>query len=76
MKQSRFITEIMVIGDGQKCLIQPDFEFVKEWAPLFINRHRASNEDIVSNEKVVRIQEEIDGLNEKFEIGRRLNVLN
>ena len=70
MKQSRFITEIMVIGDGQKmpaAFIQPDFEFVKEWALIHKIDIGASNEDIVSNEKVIaRIQEEIDGLNEKF----------
>ena len=70
MKQSRFITEIMVIGDGQKmpaAFIQPDFEFVKEWAVIHKIDIGVSNEDIVSNEKVIaRIQEEIDGLNEKF----------
>jgi long-chain acyl-CoA synthetase len=34
MKQSRFIEQIMVIGDGEKmpgAFIQPNFEFVKEW---------------------------------------------
>src|SRR5690554_6341704 len=35
MKQSRFIEQIMVVGEGQKmpaALIQPNFDFVKEWA--------------------------------------------
>ena len=35
MKQSRFIEQIMVVGEGEKmpaALIQPDFEFVANWA--------------------------------------------
>ena len=35
MKQSRFIEQILVIGEGQKmpaAIIQPNFDFVKEWA--------------------------------------------
>src|SRR5690606_35339445 len=34
LKQSRFIEQIMVIGEGEKmpaALIQPNFEFIKEW---------------------------------------------
>ncbi len=34
-KQSRFIEQIMVVGEGEKmpaALIQPNFDFVKEWA--------------------------------------------
>ena len=70
MKQSRFIEQIMVIGDGQKmpaAFIQPSFEFVKEWAVIHGIDVGKSNEEIISNEKVIaRIQEEIDTLNEKF----------
>jgi long-chain acyl-CoA synthetase len=70
MKQSRFIVEIMVIGDGQKmpaAIIQLDFDFIKEWAVIHKIDIGATNEDIVSNEKVIaRIQEEIDLLNGKF----------
>ncbi len=70
MKQSRFIEQIMVIGDGQKmpaAFIQPSFEFVKEWANMHGIDVGKSNEEIVSNKKVIdRIQEEIDVLNEKF----------
>lgn len=68
-KQSRFIEQIMVIGDGEKmpaAFIQPNFEFVREWA----NRHNlnfSTNEELCSNKMVVdRIQEEIDFANEKF----------
>ncbi len=70
MKQSRFIEQIMVIGDGQKmpaAFIQPNFEFVKEWATIHGIDIGKSNEEIISNEKVIeRIQGEIDTLNEKF----------
>jgi long-chain acyl-CoA synthetase len=70
MKQSRFIAEIMVIGDGQKmpaAFIQPDFDFVKEWAVIHGINAGVSNNAIIANEKVIaRIQEEIDHLNEKF----------
>ncbi len=70
MKQSRFIEQIMVIGDGQKmpaAFIQPSFEFVKEWAKLHHVQLGVSNEEIIANPKVIeRIQQEIDTLNEKF----------
>nr|WP_314895638.1 long-chain fatty acid--CoA ligase [uncultured Flavobacterium sp.] len=70
MKQSRFIEQIMVIGDGQKmpaAIIQPSFEFIKEWAVIHGIDVGKSNEEIISNEKIIaRIQEEIDTLNEKF----------
>lgn len=68
-KQSRFIEQIMVVGEGEKmpaALIQPNFEFVKEWA----KRHKidlGSNEELVKNEKVIaRMQEEVDWANQEF----------
>ena len=70
MKQSRFIDQIMVIGDGQKmpaAFIQPSFDFIKEWAKIHKVNIGTSNEDIISNVKVIdRIQEEINLYNEKF----------
>ncbi len=69
MKQSRFIAEIMVIGDGEKmpvAFVQPDFDFVKKWAKkkgIKIN----SNEELVENDEVKnRFQEEIELVNKKF----------
>lgn len=70
MKQSLFIEQIMVVGEGQKmpaAIVQPNFEFVKEWA----KRHHVlkfdSIESMIKNEKVIeRIQEEIDKGNSKF----------
>ena len=68
-KQSRFIDQIMVVGEGEKmpaALIQPDFEFVKDWAKNH-NIQIGSNEDLVKNEQVIaRIQEEVDEANENF----------
>ena len=70
MKQSRFIEQIMVIGDGQKmpaAFIQPSFEFIREWAKLHNVEIGANNEEIIVNPKVIdRIQQEVDVINEKF----------
>jgi long-chain acyl-CoA synthetase len=70
MKQSRFIEQIMVIGDGQKmpaAFIQPNFEFVREWEKLHGITVGSTNKEIITNPKVIeRIQEEVDILNEKF----------
>ncbi|UUC44008.1 AMP-dependent synthetase/ligase [Flavobacterium cerinum] len=70
MKQSRFIEQIMVIGDGEKmpaAFIQPSFEFLKDWAE---RKHLAigtTNEEIVANQQVIdRIKEEVDHINKKF----------
>jgi long-chain acyl-CoA synthetase len=70
MKQSRFIEQIMVIGDGQKmpaAFIQPNFLFIKEWAKLHNTSVGTTNEEIISNQQVIdRIQQEVDTINEKF----------
>jgi long-chain acyl-CoA synthetase len=69
MKQSRFIEQIMVIGDGEKmpaAFIQPDFEFVKQWAQRK-GLTLGSNADIANSKEVhERIQEELEGINKKF----------
>lgn len=70
MKQSRFIEQIMVIGDGQKmpaAFIQPNFTYIREWEKLHHITPGITNEEIISNSKVIeRIQEEVDHLNDKF----------
>lgn len=70
MKQSRFIEQIMVIGDGEKmpaAFVQPNFEFVKEWAKIHNIALGSTNQEIANNEQVVkRINEEIEGINKKF----------
>lgn len=68
-KQSRFIEQIMVIGEGEKmpaALIQINSDFVKEWSKRHDIEYK-SNEDIISNSQLLeRIQEEIDIANANF----------
>lgn len=70
-KESRFIEQIVVIGEGQKfpsALIVPSFEFVKEWAKR--KGHDlgdASNAAIVANPAVQeRMNEEVETYNTGF----------
>lgn len=69
MKQSRFIGEIMVIGDGEKmpaAFIQPDYDFLKNWAKKK-NIKFTSNENLIENKEVLeRFKEEVERMNEKF----------
>lgn len=70
MKQSRFIEQIMVIGDGQKmpgAFIQPNFAFIKEWAVKNKIVIGQTYQEISTNQQVIdRIQKEVDRINEKF----------
>ncbi|WP_194767179.1 AMP-dependent synthetase/ligase [Tamlana sp. I1] len=70
LKQSRFIEQIMVIGEGEKmpaALIQPNFEFIREWANRKKLNLENTNEAISSSEIIQkRIQKEIDHCNKKF----------
>jgi len=70
VKQSRFIEQILVIGEGQKmaaALIQPNFEFIKEWGVRHGMDLNTTNEEIVNHVKVrERIQQEIDEANKGF----------
>lgn len=68
-KQSRFIDQIMVVGEGEKmpaALVQPNFEFLRDWA----KRHQidlGSQDQVVKNPQVIeRFQEEVDQANEDF----------
>jgi len=66
IKQSRFIEQIMVIGEHQKmpaALIQVDVDFVHEWA----KKHQHTIENLGTDEKLIaRIQKEIDHSNSYF----------
>jgi long-chain acyl-CoA synthetase len=70
MKQSRFIEQILVIGEGQKmacALVQPNFNFVREWASRHGHDVGNSFEELINNQSVKdRIMEEIDYGNKKF----------
>jgi long-chain acyl-CoA synthetase len=69
LKQSRFIEQIMVVGEGEKmptAFIQPSFDFIAEWARRNDIEFNDPKE-LVSNEKVIaRIQEEVDDCNCNF----------
>ncbi len=70
-KESRFIEQIMVIGEGEKfpaALIVPSFAFIKEWAHRKnIDLGDAKNHSIAKNLHVMgRIQQEIDKFNKGF----------
>ena len=70
MKQSRFIEQIMVIGEGEKmpaAFIQPNFDFVEEWARRKNIDIGTTNEEMIKNPEVItRIQDEVDFYNQKF----------
>ena len=70
MKQSRFIEQILVIGEGQKmpaAIVQPNFDFVKEWIRLHdINCGNTTEEIAVNKEVHKRIMQEIDLGNQQF----------
>ena len=69
-KQSRFVEQLMVVGEGEKmpaALIQPNFEFIKDWAKRKHNKTFESNQALVSDPLVIaRIQEEVDEANAQF----------
>lgn len=66
-KESRFIEQIMVLGEGQRfpaALIVPAFPFVKEWASRKGLKIGDSPEEIAKNADVIaRIQKEVDRIN-------------
>lgn len=70
MKQSRFIEQIMVIGEGEKmpaAFIQPNFAFIKEWAAIHKIDIGTTTAEISKNPQVIeRIQQEVETINEKF----------
>lgn len=70
-KESRFIEQVMVIGEGEKfpaAFIVPNYAFVKEWATRKnIDLGDGSNHSICKDIHVMgRIQEEVDRFNKEF----------
>lgn len=78
LKQSRFIEQVMVIGEGQKmpaALIQPNFEFIKEWIDRKKLNIGKTNQEIISSEEVIkRIQTELDTCNNRFAKWEQIKV--
>jgi long-chain acyl-CoA synthetase len=70
MKQSRFIEQILVIGEGQKmpaAIIQPNFDFLRDWAKRKGEPVLDNNADLISNPRIIkRIHKEIKKGNKNF----------
>jgi long-chain acyl-CoA synthetase len=70
MKQSLFIEQIMVVGEGEKmpaALIQPSFEYIKEWSKEKGIKIEDTYEKVCRNIDLINaIQTEIDFHNNDF----------
>ncbi len=70
LKQSLFIEQIMVVGEGEKmpaAIIQPNFEFIKGWIQRNQKDVKLDNISIANSYVVIkRIQKEIDKCNANF----------
>ncbi|MDX2196569.1 MAG: long-chain fatty acid--CoA ligase [Cytophagales bacterium] len=68
-KESRFIEQIMIVGDGRKfpaALIVPAFAYVKDWCKIK-GINVTDNASLVKEAEVTqRIQKEVDDINESF----------
>lgn len=81
-KESRFIEQIMIIGEGEKmpaAFIVPAYDFVQEWCKRKGVNDTDSREKLISNPKVIeRIQQEVDQYNSHFghwEMVKRFELL-
>jgi len=70
LKQSRFIEQVMVIGEGEKmpaALIQPNWEFILDWNERKEKGLPEDHESLSKSEVLIkRIQKEVDFYNERF----------
>ncbi len=70
LKQSRFIEQVMVVGEGEKmpaAIIQPNFEFIRDWIDHKGKDVGTSESEIANSEIIIkRIQKEVDKCNVKF----------
>ncbi len=70
LKQSRFIEQAMVVGDGEKmpaAIIQLNFPFIKEWARRHNLEIGKTNEEIIKNKELfARIEVEVENVNKNL----------
>lgn len=69
MKESNFIEQIMVIGEGQKhpsAIIQPAFEYLKEWCKRKGITYTSDSEIIKMKRVHDRIMKEVESHNQSF----------
>lgn len=68
-KESRFIEQVMVIGEGKKhpsALIQPDFLFLEEWCKRKGIKYSNISEVVAMDRVKERIMKEVQQYNERF----------
>ena len=68
-KESRFIEQIMVIGEGEKmpaAIVQPDFEFLKSWCERKGLNHQTLEEMAMDDRVKERIMKDVNEINESF----------
>lgn len=68
-KESHFIEQIMVIGEGEKhpaALIQPAFDFLRDWAKRKGIEYTTDAEMIKNGKVIARFEEEVEKYNEHF----------
>ncbi|WP_411767060.1 AMP-dependent synthetase/ligase [Winogradskyella sp. A3E31] len=70
LKQSRFIEQVMVVGEGEKmpgAIIQPNFEYIRDWIEHKGKDIGNSETEIATSEIIIkRIQKEVDKCNSHF----------
>ncbi|RMA64665.1 AMP-dependent synthetase/ligase [Ulvibacter antarcticus] len=70
MKQSQFIEQILVVGDGEKmpaALIQPNWEYIADWSKKEEMNISTDPKQAINDEKLIsKVQEEINIHNERF----------
>lgn len=70
LKQSLFIEQVMIVGEGEKmpcAIIQPNFEFIRDWIKQKGYNIGTSETEIASSEKVIkRIEKEVTKYNKNF----------
>jgi len=70
MKESRFIEQVMVVGENQKfpaAIIVPAFTFLRDWCIRKDILQNASIEEMINDQLVIdRIQREVDTINSRL----------
>jgi len=70
MKQSGFIEQILVVGDGEKmpaALVQPNWEFISDWSDKKGKGIPKDPIEAYTNEVLIaRVQKEVNKYNERF----------
>lgn len=70
LKQSLFIEQVMVVGEGEKmpaAIVQPNFEYIAEWCEKEELNLGETNEEIITSEVLInKIQEEVNECNSHF----------